>query len=74
MATRTVTKKVSSRSDQVQDSRDYIVPVIHTHVPESLVNLGFFGALGAVALAGAVELPVAFLVGAGAAIARHRHG
>jgi hypothetical protein len=48
------------------------VPVIHTHLPEPVVNVGFYGGLVAAAVVGAVDLPLALLVGVGVAIARHR--
>jgi hypothetical protein len=51
---------------------DYVVPVIHTHLPEPVVNVGFYGGLVAAAVVGAVDLPLALLVGVGVAIARHR--
>ncbi|HXX88712.1 MAG TPA: hypothetical protein VEI83_00650 [Acidimicrobiales bacterium] len=51
---------------------DYVVPVVHVHVPERVVDAGFWGVLvGSVAL-GAVDLPLAVLLGAGVVIARHR--
>ncbi len=51
---------------------DYVVPVVHVHLSEPVVKLGFYGGLaGAVAL-GTIDLPVAVLLGVGVAIARHR--
>ena len=53
-------------------SGDYVLPVVHMHVPSKLVDAGFWGGLvGAVAL-GAIDPPLGVLVGAGVVIARHR--
>jgi hypothetical protein len=50
----------------------FVLPLVHVKVPEAAVNVGFWGALaGAVAL-GAVELPLAALIGAGVVVAKHR--
>lgn len=50
----------------------YVVPLLHTRLPERVVDFGFWGGLlGAVAL-GAVDLPLAALVGIGVLVARHR--
>jgi len=54
------------------NSTDFVVPVIHTHLPESVVNVGFYGGLAAAVVVGAVELPLALLAGLGVAVARHR--
>ncbi len=51
----------------------FVMPVVHITVPEAVVNVGFWGALvGATAL-GAIELPLAALIGAGVLVARHHH-
>jgi len=51
----------------------FVVPLVHVALPESAVTMGFWGALiGATAL-GVVELPLAALIGAGVAVARHRN-
>jgi len=50
----------------------FVVPVLHVSVPESVVNAGFWGALVGAAALGAVELPLAALIGAGVVVARHR--
>jgi hypothetical protein len=50
----------------------FVLPLVHVKVPEAAVTVGFWGALaGAVAL-GAVELPLAALIGAGVVVAKHR--
>jgi hypothetical protein len=62
-----------SPSASVEASRDgYVVPILHTQVSERVVNLGFWGALGASAAFGVVDLPLAVLIGAGVLVARHR--
>jgi hypothetical protein len=50
----------------------YVLPLVHTRVPERLVNLGFWGGLGSAVLIGAVDLPLGVLVGAGVVVARHQ--
>lgn len=50
----------------------YVLPVLHTQVPERLVNVGFWGGLTGAVLIGAVDLPLGVLVGAGVVVARHR--
>ena len=53
-------------------SSDFVVPVIHVHLPESVVKLGFYGGLTAAIATGAIDLPLALLAGVGVAIVRHR--
>jgi hypothetical protein len=56
----------------VHDGHDaFVMPIVHVSVPESAVTLGFWTVLvGSVAL-GAVDLPLAALIGTGVLIARH---
>jgi hypothetical protein len=51
---------------------DFVVPVVHLHVSEPTMKLGFYGGLAAAVALGAVDLPVGVLIGLGVAIARHR--
>ncbi len=51
----------------------FVIPIVHINVPEAVVNIGFWGALAGAAALGAVELPLAALIGAGVLVARHRH-
>jgi len=53
---------------------EYVLPLVHTRVPAGAVNAGFWGGLAVAAMVGLVELPVAILVGAAVAVARHRDG
>ena len=50
----------------------FVVPLVHVHLSEPAVKLGFYGGLAAAVALGAVDLPVGVLVGVGVAIARHR--
>lgn len=50
----------------------YVVPMLHTHVPARAVEWGFWGGLAGAALLGAIDPPLALLVGAGVVVARHR--
>jgi hypothetical protein len=51
----------------------FVMPIVHVTVPEAVVNAGFWAALGGAAVLGAVELPLAALIGAGVVVARHHH-
>jgi hypothetical protein len=64
--------KLQGRGEHPLPPNDFVVPVVHVHLPESAVKLGFYGGLGAAVALGAVDWPLAVLVGAGVAIARHR--
>lgn len=57
---------------QPAEGDEYVLPLVHTRVPAGAVNAGFWGGLAVAALVGLVELPVAVLVGAAVAVARHR--
>jgi len=50
----------------------YVVPVVHLSLPESAVNIGFWSVLVGSVVLGAVDLPLAALIGTGVLIARHR--
>ena len=50
----------------------YIVPVLHTRVPASVVNTGFWAGLAGSAALGVIDPPLAVLLGAGVLVARHR--
>jgi hypothetical protein len=50
----------------------YVVPVVHARIPEPVVDLGFFGLLAGTVAFGAVDAPLAALIGAGVLLARHR--
>ncbi|MHB8263857.1 MAG: hypothetical protein ACYDGY_08960 [Acidimicrobiales bacterium] len=56
----------------VTTSDGYELPVIHLRLPERAVNMAFWGALLGSAAFGAVDAPLAALIGLGVVIARHR--
>jgi hypothetical protein len=67
----TTTKK-ARETGKPRASDDYVVPVVHLHIPSAAVNAGFWGGLaGSVAL-GVIEPPLGMFVGAGRLIARHQ--
>ncbi len=72
MATRPVVTKRQTAVDSGRSPSDYVVPVVHVHLPEPVVKAGFYGGLAAAVVAGAVEWPLVLLAGVGVAIARHR--
>jgi len=49
----------------------YVMPMVHVTLPESAVNVGFWAVLVGAAALGAIDLPLAALIGAGVVIARH---
>lgn len=52
----------------------YVMPIVHTRLPETVVDAGFWvGLVGSAAL-GVIDPPLALLVGAGVLVARHRSG
>jgi hypothetical protein len=55
-----------------EDSGGYQLPVIHLQLPEGVVNMTFWGALVASAALGAIDPPIAALIGLGVVVARHR--
>jgi hypothetical protein len=72
MATGAAVTKLETSADNGHDPHDYVVPVIHIHLPESVVKVGFYSGLAAAVAAGAVDLPLALLFGVGVAMVRHR--
>jgi hypothetical protein len=54
------------------DREDYKVPLVGVTVPARLVETGFWGGLLGAAALGALDPPLALLVGAGVIVARHR--
>jgi hypothetical protein len=54
------------------DREDYKVPLVGVTVPARLVETGFWGGLLGAAALGALDPPLALLVGAGVVVARHR--
>ena len=53
-------------------SRDYELPIVHLRVPDTAVQVAFWGGLTGAVVLGAVDVPLAALVGLGVVIARHR--
>lgn len=53
-------------------SGGYTLPVVGMTIPSPLVETGFWGTLVGATLLGAIDPPLAVLVGAGVAVARHR--
>ena len=56
----------------VGSSHDYVLPVVHVHLPEQPANMIFWAALAAAAVVGAVDLPVAAFLGCAVLVAK-RH-
>ena len=53
-------------------AHDYVLPVVHLHVSERVVDVGFWAALATAAVMGVVDLPLAALIGGTVVVAR-RH-
>ena len=64
--------KQVTRSPMTTNGRGYVIPWVHVSLPESAVNATFWAALAGAALAGAVDPPLAVLIGAGVVVSRHR--
>ncbi|MST32146.1 hypothetical protein GHK86_05325 [Acidimicrobiaceae bacterium USS-CC1] len=50
----------------------YELPLLHARLPARAVEAGFWGSLAGATLLGAIDPPLALLVGAGVLVARHR--
>lgn len=61
-----------SSAPQAHRHDEYVVPLVHVHLPGPVVTAGFFAALGAAVVAGMVDVPVAVLGALSVAIVRHR--
>jgi hypothetical protein len=56
---------------RADDRPGYVMPVIHVHLSERMVNVGFWGTLAGVTALGVVDLPLAALIGGAVFVARH---
>ena len=72
MATRPAVTKQQTSADNGRSPSDYVVPVLHVHLPEPVVKVGFYGGLAAAVAAGALDWPLVVMAGVGVAIVRHR--
>ena len=72
MVTRPVGTKRETAADTGRSPSDYVVPVVHVHLPEPVVKAGFYGGLATAAVVGALDWPLVLLAGVGVAMARHR--
>ena len=72
MVTRPVRTNRETAADTGRSPSDYVVPVVHVHLPEPVVKAGFYGGMAAAVATGAVDWPLVLLAGVGMAIVRHR--
>ena len=72
MVTRPVGTKRETAADTARSPSDYVVPVVHVHLPEPVVKAGFYGGVAAAVAVGALDWPLVLLTGVGVAIIRHR--
>ena len=72
MATRPAVTKRQTKAGNGRSPSDYVVPVVHVHLPEPVVKVGFYGGLATALAVGALDWPLVLLAGVGVAIARHR--
>ena len=72
MVTRPVRTNRETAADTARSPSDYVVPVVHVHLPEPGVKAGFFGGVAAAVAGGALDWPLVLLTGVGVAIARHQ--
>jgi hypothetical protein len=67
----TKTAPASTGADRHEERDGYVVPLVGVRVPGAVVNVSFWGGLSAAALLGAIDPPLAVLLGAGVVIVRH---
>ena len=72
MVTRPVGTMRETAADRGRSPSDYVVPVVHVHLPEPVVKAGFYGGLATAAVVGALDWPLVLLAGVAVAIVRHR--
>ena len=72
MVTRPVRTNRETAADTARSPSDYVVPVVHVHLPEPVVKAGFYGGVAAEVAVGALDWPLVLLTGVGVAIARHQ--
>jgi hypothetical protein len=72
MVTRPVRTNRETAADTARSPSDYVVPVVHVHLPEPVVKAGFYGGLATAAVVGALDWPLVLLTSVGVAIVRHR--
>ena len=60
------------QSPATSGGHGYVVPWVHVSLPESAVNTMFWASLAGAAIFGAVDPPLAALIGAGVIVSRHR--
>lgn len=72
MVTRPVRTNRETAVDSGRSPSDYVVPVVHVHLPEPVVKAGFYGGVAAAVAVGALDWPLVLLTGVGVAIARHQ--
>jgi hypothetical protein len=72
MVTRPVQTNRETAADTARSPSDYVVPVVHVHLPEPVVKAGFYGGVAAAVAVGALDWPLVLLTGVGVAIARHQ--
>ena len=65
-------KPIATEVVSASPNGSYLLPLVHVHVPARAVEWGFWGGLAGATMLGAVDPPLALLVGAGVIIARHR--
>lgn len=74
VANRRATRSVGdvANTNSSGERSDYVTPVFQVHLPERVVEAGFWGALVGAAALGAVDPPLALLIGGAVLVVRHR--
>ena len=70
-STTSITPLAPNREVAQPGEQGYVMPVVHIHLSERVVNLGFWGALVGSAALGVVDLPLAAMIGGAVYVARH---
>jgi hypothetical protein len=71
--TRTQTTKAKAANGAAaSNGNDYVLPILHTHIPSRVVNIGFWAGLGGAVAVGVIDPPIGIVVGAGVLVAHHQ--
>jgi hypothetical protein len=65
---------LSPNGQATDTSGDYIVPIVHVHLPDAIPTIVFWAGLTAAIGLGVVDPPIGVLIGAGVVVARHQRG
>lgn len=65
-------RRIDMATQTATANSGYVIPLVHSRVPESVVDIGFYGLLAGTVALGVIDAPLVALVGLGVVVARHR--